>query len=324
VQSDPPASTAVPSTAPSPSLDPAASLDPEIAHAISQRQTFGLRADLEWVLAVAADPGARTFLLDFPMTRAEEAEFEARTAAYDRVAAAVTRYAEGREEEFGGVWIDQQRHLVVAAWTANAELHRLGIFGQLGGNGPLQVVTVRYPEAFLRGITDRIVADRAWLETIDATFESGGADIMANVAELSISSANPDAARLIAAHYGVPADALRVVSDGTGILLRERGTVHGVVRLPDGSAPGDRMWDLRWAPDRPVGSGDCGSEVGFGIGGDGTFELPCAPGGWTLTVHAFVEGQDGSVPIGSSHVVVPEGGDVDVTIVADPAVAAAP
>ncbi len=300
-------------TAPTETAMPSATVDEEaIAYAIKQRKQFGLRSDEAWVRQVAADPRARIQLLDFLMLPEEEAAFEARQGSYDRITAAVQAYAEARPDDFGGVWIDQQRHTVGTAWTTTPDVHRIAILGAAGVAGPLEARLVRYSLKQLRDLQDRIASDGAWLRTIDAQLEGVGADEMANVTDLSISSSNPLAAALIVAHYGIPADMLRVTSDGTGILLKRRGTVHVTVVRADGRAPGvPGLWPL-WSPDRKVGGGDCGGEVGIGLTEAGTFQIDCAPGGWTFEIRA-----DGGIDmpvIGRGHVVVPEGGDVDLVI----------
>ena len=306
-------------------VDPGASLDPvlarsAIAYAIAQRRLFGLRADVDWVEQVAADPRATMDPLDFLMLPEEAAEFYQHQADFEAVGQAVQAYGEAHASEFGGVWIDQERHTVVSAWTANAELHRIAILAALGKAGPLEVRVVRYSEAELRALQDRLSADLDWFAGIDAMMTSTSVDVMTNRAELSISSANPQATALIFQRYGVAPDKLRVISDGTGILLQPRGTVHGRVVLPDGKAPGRNDWMLNWVPDRP--GGDCGEMVGYGVEPDGAFELPCAPGGWTIAVQAPVN--DGWLDIGTSHVLVPAGGDVDLAITVDPGLVPSP
>jgi hypothetical protein len=304
--------------APSPSAE-GASLDPEIAHAIDQRRQFGLRSDLEWVLKVAADPRATMDPLDFLMLPEEAAELQERQTTLEGMAQAVQKYGDAHPSEFGGVWIDQERRTVVSVWTANPALHRVAILTGIGKAGPLDVRLVLYSEAELRELQDRMTEARDWLATIPAAMTFSSVDVMTNRAELGISSANPQAAALIQAHFGVPPDKLRVTSDGTGILLKPRGTVHGRVVNEGGDAPGRNDWMLNWSSDGPTG-GDCGEMVGYGVKPDGTFELPCAPGGWTISVDAPVA--DGWAPIGSAHLVVPAGGDVDLTIAVDPARAA--
>jgi hypothetical protein len=323
-----PSAEGVVSPAPSGSADPGASLPDdlpeEIVHAIRQRQAFGLRSDLEWVQQVAADPRAGVNLLDFPMLPEEEAEFEARQATFEELAAAVNAYAATRGDTFGGVWIDQEAHTVVAAWTSSAELHRLAILASLGKAAPLEGRTVRYAERELTTLQDRIAADRDWLQTIPAVMTFSSVDIMANRTELGISSANPQAAAMILGHYGVGPDMLSVQSDGTGILLQPRGTVNGTVVLADGSPPGQNDWNLAWIPDRPQGGGggDCGEMVGYGVDPEGSFTIDCAPGGWTFHVQA--PAGEGWQDIGSGHVVVRSDHAADVRIVVDPDATASP
>ncbi len=285
----------------------------DLAYAMSQRKLFGLRSDEAWVRQVVADPRAQTQVLDFPMLPEEEAEFEARQSDFETIAAAVNEYAVGHRDEFGGVWIDQSGHTVVAAWTANADLHRLAILARLGTAGPLDVRLVRYTDRQLNDLTDRLFADPGWYKTIPAAPLSGGADTMHNRVEFQVSSANPQAALLILAHFGVAPDMLAVSSDGTGIALQPRGKVLGSVVTADGKAPGRNSLQLAWHPDRPDGrGGDCGDMVGYGVLEDGVFELPCAPGGWTITVQA--SSGDGWVDVGSGHAVVPAGGTVKLVI----------
>ncbi len=316
----PEATPAVDSAAPgSGSLAPAAD-EAAIAYAISQRKQFGLRSDEAWVRQVAADPRARIQLLDFLMLPEEERAFETRQASFHDMTAAVHAYADSRPDEFGGVWIDQQRHTVGTAWTTTPEVHRLAILASAGVAGPLEARLVRYSLKELRDLQDRVAADGVWMRDIGARWDGVGADEMANVTDLSISSANPLAPALILAHYGVPADMLRITSDGTGILLLERGKIEGTVVHPDGARPGKgAILAIDWKPDRAgPGSGDCGiGDMGFGVSDDGRFELPCAPGGWTITI---LDENHGRVPVGSGHVVVRPGKTVRLAITLEPGV----
>lgn len=294
---------------------PVAAPDEEaIAYAISQRKVFGLRSDEAWVRQVAADPRARTQLLDFPMLPEEEAEFEKRQSDFEQIAMAVNDYAASRLDEFGGVWIDQERHTVVAAWTRNPGLHRIAILAGLRTAGPLEARLVRYTVKELNALTDRLFADREWYRTIDAAPMSGGAMIMDNRVELQISSANPNAPALILAHFGVGPDMLAVSSDGTGIRLQPRGTLVIRVVTAEGKAPGENGIEPSWTPDRPDGR-ECGEFVGYLIPPDGVLSIECAPGGWTVTLQ--VRDGDGWKPVGSGHVVVPPGGRAEVTITLD-------
>lgn len=290
-------------------------LPSEIAYAIHQREQFGLRSDLAWVLAVAADPRARIELLDFPMLPEEEAAFSARQAGYDEVASAVKAYASSVIDEFGGVYIDQQRHTVVALWTAQPGVHWLRVRERLGAAGPLEVRQVRYSERALRALQDRIAADWDWIESLEARPVSVGVDVIANVVIMSISSVNPDAPAQILSHYGVPPDMLRVDSDGTGVRLLAWGWVEGTVITAEGAPPGTNTLNLSWKSD---GSGECGVlDMGFGVADDGSFRLPCTQGGWTIIVQALVL-DVGWVNVGQAHVIVPPNGTGMVMITLEP------
>jgi len=320
-----PAATPITSAPPSAStadISAGASLDPAITYAISQRKQFGLRSDLAWVLAVATDPRARMQRLDFLMLPEEEAAFDQRQTDYDAVVAAVQVYASDKADVFGGVYLDQVAHTVVALWTDNPVMHRIGILAQLHASGPLVTRQVRYSEKQLRDLQDRISSDWDWMRGIGALATGVGADIIANATSLEISSTNAAAPGMIRTHYGVPADMLKIDSDGSGILLQPRGMIEGTVRTAEGKAPGENGLDLRWKPDVANG-GDCGSEVGLGLAPDGAFKLPCAPGGWTISLKVSVAG-DGWADVGSAHVVVPPGDTVKLLITLKPGAKLAP
>jgi len=53
--------------------------------------------------------------------------------------------------------------------------------------------------------------------------------------------------------------------------------------------------------------------MGYGVPPDGSFELPCTRGGWTIIVQALET--NGRVEVGRGHVVVPANGTGRVRIV---------
>jgi hypothetical protein len=245
----------------------------------------------------------------------EEAEFGARQAEYQDVASAVKAYASSAISEFGGVYIDQQRHTVVALWTARPDIHRLGILVRLGAAGPLEVRQVRYSERALQALQGRITVDWDWIESLEAKPVSVGVDVIANVVMMSISSVNPNAPAQILSHYGVPADMLRVESDGTGVRLLAWGWVEGSVVTAEGAPPGPNTLNLSWRSD---GSGECGVlDMGFGVADDGSFRLPCTQGGWTIIAQALVL-DVGWVDVGQARVIVPPNGSATVVITLEP------
>ena len=303
----PAASPSSPTEAPEP-------VPSEIAYAMHQREVFGLRSDREWVEQVAAAPRATTFTLDFPMLPEEDAEFTRRQVDFGTVAAAVKAYAQTVPEAFGGVYIDQPRHVVVALWTATPEVHRIRILERLGGWAPLEARQVRHTEQELNDLVDRIGSDWDWMKGAGALPLSAGTEIIDNLVSLQVSSANPAIGAQILLHYGVGPDILRVDSDGSGVFLLPRGTIEGTVVMADGKpVPGRNELMLQWEADGP---GECGvGDMGYGVG-TGRFELPCSPGGWTILVMAPVP--DGWEEVGRGHVVVPPGGIVQLRIRLEP------
>ena len=282
-----PASPAPPSEEPLPS-----DLDPDLRHAIESRRGLGLRHDLAYVLQVAADPAARNQLLDFPMYPEEEAKFLADQQMQDEAIPVIQAYAARHAAVFGGLYIDRGEHpgAVASLWTHDLDVHESAIRESLPPGTPLIFRQVRYSEAFLRAIQHRISADWDWMRSIPAAPESAGVDIIDNVAEVGVSSADPRAEAIIREHYGL-GDELRVVSDGTGAALLPWGKVIGVVLGPNGKRIGqnDLMLDAVSADPGQCGGGD----MGFGIVEDGTFEYPCQVGTRTIQVKKF-KGPEGS------------------------------
>jgi hypothetical protein len=290
--------------------------DEEIHDAMRERQDFGLRADEAWVRSVAADPNATSDLLGIPLTKAEAIEFQGRQQVLTSVAGLAQRYADEHPEQFAGLFIDQQHKLVVILFTGDVETHQAALAKLVPGDAePLAVRLAATSKADLEALMERIVNDRDWFKTIDAAFTGAGLDEMQNLVDLEISSANPAAPALILQHFGVGPAVLSIESDGTGIQLQPRGKVRGRVLLANGKPPpADSSLSLDWSPDvPPPGSGECGiGDMGFGVGQDGRFELPCAPGGWTIKV--FAETPNGRKLVGQGHVVVPPGLAVNVVI----------
>ena len=279
-------------------------LPSDLAYAVRQRISFGLRSDLAWVRQVAADPRARMEVLDFLMLPEEESALYASQSSYQAAAGAIQRYAESHKDEFGGLYIDQPGHVVVSLWTNDPEGHLAEVRKLGSGLGPIVARQVRWSEKALRAVQDKI--DWDWLAEVEAAGQGVGADITRNVVEIDISSANPDAPRLIVEHYagklGIPPEMLDVVSDGTGVELLPFGWVKGVVVQADGSEPDDNnlMVDGRGGDPGYCGGGD----VGYGVGSGGKFKLPCKIGARTIVVLAPTPDDGKWVVVGSADVTV--------------------
>jgi hypothetical protein len=288
------------SAGPSPSADESPQSDAAVQHAIELRRSLGLRSDLAWVKAVAADPRATSTLLAIPLLPDEEAVVNAQSSDAEAVIAVVNDYVAGHGDEFGGVYIDNAAGArVVALWTAHLEEHEAAIRARLTPGARFAVRLVTYTERYLRGLQDRVVADRDWMASIPAVLQTAGVDVIRNVTTVSVSSANPKAPDLVEAHYGF-GTALEVDSDGTGAVLIPWGKVEGRVHTSAGDPPADNAYNLVW---HSTGPGACGiGEVGYGLTADGAFSLPCQQGTWTIEV--TVPGDDGWRSIGEGTVVV--------------------
>jgi hypothetical protein len=281
-------------------------LDSATAAAVQFRTSSGLRADLDYIRAVAVDRTASTEF-GVPLLPAEVAEIQRRGVNADRVVPIVNRYGADHPEAFGGLWIDQQHGgIVTVVFTRDVELHTRALMAHLGGAGIVAVRTARYSEAELRQLQDRIVADSAWFKSIPAQLRGVGFDPTLNAVKIEVSTANPLITDLIVARFGIPRDAIVVDSDGTGVALEPWGRIKGkVVGIgPDVLAE----LTLQYESDR-IGA-ECGmGDVGIGIALDGTFQLPCQGGQWTIRAG---RGIDDIVAEGV--VDVSPGGDATVTL----------
>jgi hypothetical protein len=278
--SPPAASPPTPTVAATPELDLATRA------AVQFRTSFGLRADLEFIRMVARDPEASN-KFGVPLLPAEVAEIQRRGANADRVVPIVQRYAAEHPEGFGGLWIDQEHGgIVTVLFTQDAELNGRELAGRLAGVGVVAIRSARYSESELRALQDRIVADDAWFKTIPAQLRGVGVDVTKNAVEIDISTANPRITELIVARLGIPADAVVVNSDGTGVALEPWGTIRG--KIVDVPPKVFSELTLQYTSDRA--GAECGmGDVGIGPKANGTFELPCQGGHWTIRAGRSIE-----------------------------------
>lgn len=273
-------------SSPTPTVAATPELDLATRAAVQFRTSFGLRADLEFIRTVARDPAASNEF-GVPLLPAEVADIRRRGANADRVVPIVQRYAAEHPAAFGGLWIDQEHGgIVTVLFTQDAELHGRELAGRLAGVGVVAIRSARYSESELRALQDRIVADEAWFKTIPAQLRGVGVDVTKNAVEIDISTANPRITELIVARLGIPADAVVVNSDGTGVALEPWGTIRG--RIVDVPPKIFSELTLQYTSDRA--GAECGKgDVGIGPNADGTFELPCQGGHWTIRAGRNIE-----------------------------------
>lgn len=297
---------------------PIGSASPAELDAIRFRTEFGLRADLAYVRAVAANPLASSEEYSVPLLPTELADLNNRAADVDAIREVVITYTEAHPDEFAGIYIDQQRGGVLTTmWTANVALHEAAIRTLVRPGAPIAFRSATYPLTELRSLQNRISGDWEWMRQFKIAPLGVGVNQVDNHVEVEVSSANASAESLILAHYQVPAGMMVVISDGTGAALLPWGTVRGRVLDSLGQPPGASATDkllLNWISDGP---GTCGvGDVGYGVGADGGFELPCQVGGWTFEIQISAPA-GGPKTIGSGRIVVLAGQTLQLAITLD-------
>jgi hypothetical protein len=275
----------VPPELPRPTMP--AGVDGELADMIHTRQTFGIRSDVEWVKAVAADPAAES-MLEIPMLPEESRVWLEWSNQTDRLVEALGTYGRLRPDEFGGIYIDQLRREVVTLWTDHLEEHQARIRELTWAGAPTALYRVEHPESYLRSLQDLVPTDDPVYVEAQAEPYGIGVDIKRNAVSIDVSSANPDAPRLvaegIAARLGVPANLVTVDSDGTGVLLLPFGQIQIRLIGSDGGRIA-KPWSLDWRFDGPqLGGCGPGGDMWVGFNERGVLRTACNPGTWMIDV----------------------------------------
>jgi hypothetical protein len=186
--------TSKPTPAPTSSFDPA-----DIARWIAFRSTYGLRADLEWVLLAAGDPSSANDF-DVPLAPAEINEVARKNRAAQDLVPAVTAYG-GRFADFAGVRIDGPRVLIL--FKSAVDEHQT-VLDELFGPGRIDVRAAPYSTADLEVLAAQVVAEQAWFATIRVEFIDAEPWEGAPVVRLRYIAPDRSAEPLITAHFGDP------------------------------------------------------------------------------------------------------------------------
>jgi hypothetical protein len=258
--------------------------------AIRFRQEFGLRADIAYVRSVAADPSASSAAFSVPLLPTEVADLQGRSTNADAVRDIVAAEAAAHPEDYCGRYIDNQNGgAFTSMWRANRAIHAAAILLKIGPLARIAFVDCLFTEAEVTRVCDLLnLADHGWMDEIPAKplgWGCGNADDRVN---MDISSAVPDAAARVLAHYtelfDLPPGILHVESDGTGQALIPWGAILIQVLKPDGTLIGPNDLSFSWAADEE-GPTCGGGDVGYGPSwSDEPANLPCQEGRWTISV----------------------------------------
>ena len=304
------APTAVtPSGDPDPTAQaPGPAVDPQIDEAIAFRAQMGLRADLGWVQAVAANPDATTDW-GVPLLPFESAELERRQTGESELVGVVVQYLAEHADISGGMYIDQPLGGVVTVLVTDDPAPHKAALEEILGPDAVAVRQVRWTEQELNELQSKVTEVMDDIEAIPARLTTTSTDVIGNQVEITVSSAVPDVEARIAALVGAAEGQLRVVSDGTGILLLPTGRIEGRIVAP----PGTDMTQLspQYAADVDIGPREA---VGIVVGPDGRFTIDrLPPTGYTVTI-LEIPAAGANREVGSARVTVPPGGVATVEI----------
>lgn len=209
-----------------------------IRRAIELRELLGIRADLDHVKALEADPAAlargRAIGLDIGVTEAEATRLRVDETRGLMVMTVVERYGATVPDEWAGLSIDpSEGGLVTARFTARVDHHEASIRKLVRPDARLDVIRVRWPLASLQRLADRISDERDWFASVGASYNGGGVDIIKNLVTIDVLSRDPNIGSLIVARFDAAGQMLVRVdedmpwTDGVGRLTVIAETASG-------------------------------------------------------------------------------------------------
>lgn len=172
----------------------------EIADAIELRESLGLRADEEYVIAVANDPSATSDLLGIPLLPHEAREIARRNAMVNEAAEVFQEYGRTHADEYAGMYIDQRAGgAVVVLFTADVDEHQRGLEALVSDHVDVRTRLVRYTQAELLEVMEAI----PWEELREDGIEilSVSLDTRENEVDVEAKSDDPTAEATLEALY---------------------------------------------------------------------------------------------------------------------------
>ncbi|HEX5038731.1 MAG TPA: hypothetical protein VFW95_01170 [Candidatus Limnocylindria bacterium] len=185
------------SRAPDPSLNP--DLPADIAQAVVERQTFGLRADVEYVEDVHAADDSILHEIGILVTPQEAAELDRRFSAQDELGG-LAAYGAEHADSFGGMYIDQAAGGdVVMLFTRDLDRHRIAVAALAPQGIRARVEEVTWTEAELTDLLSNLDFDALGP---GAEMVSASVDTIRNVVTLEVKTNDPSFEGRLENQYG--------------------------------------------------------------------------------------------------------------------------
>lgn len=205
--SDDPARSGLPVVAtPEPTVAPRSKpSEADIEKARHFRETFGLRADPDWIMAVALNRAARG-LFGVPLLPHEQDDLLARTQAQHDIGPVIMAYGRTVPDDWYVSWIDQRRGgIFIVEFRQNEDRHREVLTRLLPPTARLEVRRINQQTLDREAFVARVKADKDWLATIGAEL----LDVVTNpmdggIVELTYLADRRDLDPAIRDHYDAP------------------------------------------------------------------------------------------------------------------------
>jgi hypothetical protein len=181
-----------------PTLTDAAPAD--ISAAQKFRDTFGLRADIDFVRGLATQ--AATEPWPVPLTAAENAEMGRRVAIQNGMAP-LHAFGAANPDAFGGVWIDQSAGGVVEVQLiGDLNAHAATVHARAPQAAQVRLVEVDNTFAELTALTDTLDKDRDYLASLGTEAFEIIPDVRTNRVQLGLSVASEQIQAALDQRYG--------------------------------------------------------------------------------------------------------------------------
>ena len=178
-----------------------APLDPDDVEAWTEfRRRYGLRRDLDWLRAVAADPRS-TSEFPLPLMPAEVASVVQHDVAASGLAPALEGYGRGFDE-FAGVVVDGP--MIEIRFTTGVEEHRALLDAMFPGSDRIRVEGASYSLSRLEALAGEVEAERDRFPSFGAELFRADAMILANKVRVRYIAPDPTIESDLRAHFGRP------------------------------------------------------------------------------------------------------------------------